>query len=93
MIKQVLQANLVVHDGLQALNALQLYSVPLRVTETRMFLILFSFLQNFLLPETFIEDIKDLLESLVTKVLDPLQTIIGQGNPERLNAAVLLGQG
>ena len=93
MIKQVLQANLVVHDGLQALDALQLHSVPLRVTETRMFLILFSSLQIFLLPETFIEDIKDLLESLVTKVLDPLQAVVGQCNPQRLNAAVLLGQG
>ena len=93
MIKQVLQPNLVVHDGLQALDTLQLHSVPLRVTETRMFLILFCSLQIFLLPETFIEDIKDLLESLVTKVLDPLQAVVGQCNPQRLNAAVLLGQG
>ena len=92
MIKQVLQPNLVVHDGLQALDALQLHSVPLRVTETRMFNSVL-YLQIFLLPETFIEDIKDLLESLVTKVLDPLQAVIGQCNPQRLNAAVLLGQG
>ena len=76
MIKQVLQANLVVHDGLQALDTLKLHSVPLRVTETELFLILFCSLQIFLLPETFIEDIKDLLESLVTKVLDPLQAVV-----------------
>ena len=76
MIKQVLQTNLVVHDGLQALDTLKLHSVPLRVTETELFLILFCSLQIFLLPETFIEDIKDLLESLVTKVLDPLQAVV-----------------
>ena len=93
MIKQVLQANLVVHDGLQALDTLQLHSVPLGVTETRIFLELFFSLYMLLLPETFIEDIKNLLESLVTKVLDPLQAVVGQCNPERLNAAVLLGQG
>ena len=76
MSKHVLQANLVVHDGLQALDTLKLHSVPLRVTETGLFLILFCSLQIFLLPETFIEDIKDLLESLVTKVLDPLQAVV-----------------
>ena len=71
MIKQVLQTNLVVHDCLETLDTLQLHSVPLGITETRRFLV-FYFLKIFLLPETFIKHIEDLLESLVAKVLDPL---------------------
>ena len=44
VLEEIFQADLVVHDGLQALDALKLHSVPLRVTETGMFLILFCFL-------------------------------------------------
>ena len=36
MVEQVLQTNLVVHNGLKALDTLQLNPIPLRITKMKM---------------------------------------------------------
>ena len=45
------------------------------------------------LPEALVEDIEDLLEPLVTEVLDPVQAVVGEGHSQRLYTVELLGEG
>ena len=44
-----------------------------------------------LLSKALIERPQDLLQPLVAELLDPLQAVVGQGNSQGLDAAVLLG--
>ena len=46
-----------------------------------------------LLPKALVESLQDLLQPLVAKLLDPLQAVVGQGHPQGLDTARLLGEG
>ena len=48
-----------------------------------------SFLDS-LLPEAVVEEGEDLLEPLRAELLHPLQVVVGQRHPQRLDAGVLL---
>ena len=42
------------------------------------------------MPEAVVEEGEDLLEPLRAELLDPLQVVVGQRHPQRLDARVLL---
>ena len=93
VIKEIPQPDLVVHDCLQTLDTLQLDTVPLGVTENYYIKHHPAFHYANSLPEALVEDIEDLLEPLVTEVLDPVQAVVGEGHSQRLYTVELLGEG
>ena len=93
VIKQISQPNLIVHDCLQTLYTFQLDSVPLGVTENYHLIELEStFGPDDSLSEALVENIEDLLQPLVAEVLDPVETVVGEGHSQRFYTVQFLGE-
>ena len=70
--------------------------IPLRITATRIKLVKTHLSKGttvFSLSEALVEHVEDLLEALVAKVLDPVKTVVSEGDPERLDGVLLLRRG
>ena len=92
MIKQISQANFVVHDRLQTFYTFQLNSIPFGVAKNDQIKRQPTLSDLYSLSKAFVQNIEDLLQSLVTKVLHPIQAVVGQGHSQRFYAVELLGE-